>query len=62
MKAMLMPIKGKAAVKFDKILSDAGKCSTKPTSKKERERIINLINQVIKDGNSDRLRLSRNIK
>lgn len=58
MKAILMPIRGKAADKFDKLLSTAGKCKTKPTSKKQRKEIVNFINHVIENENSNGLRIS----
>lgn len=61
MKAVLLPIKGNAAIKFDKILSSSKKSTKKHVSKKKREEIINHINKVVENENSKKLRLSGKI-
>ena len=55
MKAILLPIRGEAAIRFDESLRKAGKCHPRPISKKRREKIIAQLEKVIEQNQKEEL-------
>lgn len=55
MKAILLPIRGEAAVRFDESLRKAGKCHPRPISKERETEIVNYINKVAEQSRKEEL-------